>query len=47
MFSASVKRKKDKTHSTSRGVEKADKKIGKAKDRRFNKRIVQDARNQY
>ena len=40
MFSTSVKRKKDKTHSTSRGVEKADKKVGKAKDRRFNKKMA-------
>ena len=44
MFSTTVKRKKDKTHSTSRGVEKADKKVGKAKDRRFNKRMAQDGR---
>ena len=44
MFNTSVKRKKDKTHSTSRGVETADKKIGKAKDRRVNKRMAQDGR---
>ena len=34
------KRKKDKTHSTSRGWEKAMKKSGKAKDRRFNKTLT-------
>tara|TARA_E500000178_G_C16941575_1_gene716678 strand:+ start:673 stop:810 length:138 start_codon:yes stop_codon:yes gene_type:complete len=45
MFSTSVKRKKDKAHSTSRSVEKADKKISKAKDRRFNKRMTQDGKN--
>ena len=45
MFSTTVKRKKSKTYSTSRSVEKADKKVSKAKDRRFNKRMAQDARN--
>jgi len=43
MFSTTVKRKKSKTHSLSRSVEKADKKNSKAKDRRFNKRMIKDA----
>ena len=36
------KRKKDKTHSLSRNWEKAMKKSGKAKDRRFNKKLTKE-----
>ena len=38
----SYKRKKDKTHSTSRNWEKSYKKQGKAKDRRFNKKLTKE-----
>ena len=36
------KRKKDVTDSTSRGWKKAMRKAGKAKDRRFNKKLVKE-----
>tara|TARA_Y100001963_G_scaffold131026_1_gene187878 strand:+ start:2056 stop:2244 length:189 start_codon:yes stop_codon:yes gene_type:complete len=34
--------KRDKTHSTSRGVEKAYKKASKAEDRRFDKKVIEE-----
>ena len=42
MFSTTVKRKKPKTYSLSRGDLKAQKKAAKAKDRRFNKRMTKN-----
>tara|TARA_R110000824_G_scaffold339_4_gene2508 strand:- start:1011 stop:1139 length:129 start_codon:yes stop_codon:yes gene_type:complete len=41
-MSSTYKNKRDKTHSTSRGYEKVEKKSSKAKDRRFNKQLTKE-----
>ena len=38
--------KRDKTHSLSRGGEKSYKKAGKAKDRRFDKKLIREMRDE-
>jgi hypothetical protein len=42
LVSSTYKIKRDKTHSTSRGWEKEQKKQSKAKDRRFNKQLTKE-----
>jgi len=45
MANNTYKVKRDKTHSTSRKWEKALKKVGKAKDRKFNKNLIRGENN--